>query len=67
MEQQANIRSILAANNIKYMISTVNTNGGSRSKTGSFGLNSAYTYEYYIYVHKNDYEKARYLIANTSR
>ena len=31
---------------------------GSRSRTGSFGVNSACSYEYKIYVKKDDYDKA---------
>ncbi len=67
MEVQANIRNILSANHINYSIKTKNLQASpwyanSRSRTGSFGINSDYTYEYKIYVHKDDYEKAIKLI-----
>ena len=47
MQRQSNIRSILSA---------------SRGRSGSFGVDPNYSYEYHIYVHKNDYENALRLI-----
>ena len=35
---------------------------GMRSRTGTFGQNMDLNYEYIIYVHKKDYEKATYVI-----
>lgn len=60
---QADVREILSANNIPYVIKTTNiTNGKTiglhRGYRGSFGVNHDYSYEYKIYVHKNDYDKA---------
>jgi hypothetical protein len=65
--KQADVRGILSANNIPCVTKTTNiTNGravGSRrGYHGSFGVNQNYSYEYKIYVHKNDYEKAVNLI-----
>lgn len=39
----------------KYDYRVINHNGGnSRARFGSFGMNAEY--EYYLYVHKKDYE-----------
>ena len=66
MERQAEIRSILSANGIDYLIKTINlpNQWGHRS---SLGIHSDCTYEYKIYVHKKDYEKADYLIKQSNR
>ena len=65
MQRQANIRSVLSANGIAYTVRTENLQGssalGGRSR-GSFGVDPNYSYEYHIYVHKNDYENALRLI-----
>ena len=62
------IREILVANQIDYA-QKVNNHAGSwalegtsRGRTGSFGQNKDYQYEYEVYVHKEDYKKAKYLI-----
>ena len=68
MQRQANIRSILSANGIAYTVRTENLQGSSvfggrsRGRSGSFGIDPNYSYEYHIYVHKNDYENALRLI-----
>ena len=61
MEKQAMVKNILDNNGIKYYEKVVNRRSassfgnGTRSRTGSFGEKSSYTYEYIIYVHKNIY------------
>ena len=65
--RQANVRQILASNGIKYSVKVTNLQsstvvGSSRARTGSFGINQNYSYEYKIFVHKNDYENALQLI-----
>ena len=65
--RQANVRQILASNGIKYSVKVTNLQsstvvGSSRARTGSFGINQKYSYEYKIFVHKNDYENALQLI-----
>ena len=60
MQRQANIRSILSANGIAYTVRTENLQGSSA--LGGFGIDPNYSYEYHIYVHKNDYENALRLI-----
>lgn len=67
MNKQSDVRNILAQNNIDYVIKTRNVQGSSafgshRGKYGSVGINQDYSYEYKIYVHKKDYEKAVWLI-----
>ena len=72
MQRQSNIRSILSANGIAYTVRTENLQGssafGGRSRgrsggrSGSFGVDPNYSYEYHIYVHKNDHENALRLI-----
>lgn len=67
-EEQARVRDALAQNGVDYHIKTVNPSARStfaasaRSRTGSFGVNTDCAYQYYIYVHKNDYDRARSLI-----
>ena len=67
MEQQSRVRSILAAGGIPYKVNVTNLQsatvlGSSRARTGSFGIDQSYSYEYKIFVHKNDYEHALQLI-----
>lgn len=67
MKHQADVRDILAANDIDYIVkvtdrqdAAVISRGGARE--GSLGMNQNYAYEYKIYVHKKDYENALRLI-----
>lgn len=67
MEKMSRVREILCQNNIAYAIKTTNLQssssmGSSRSRTGSFGVNQNYSYEYRIFTHKNDYDRAKHLI-----
>ena len=68
MNRQAEIRNILQGANIDYIIRTKNrtetmlVRGGTRAYTGSWGNRQMMDYEYHIYVHKDDYEIALYLI-----
>ena len=67
MNRQAQVRDILSQNGIDYTVKTTNLQaapmvGNSRGRVGSFGVNQNYSYEYKIYVHKKDLEKAAYLI-----
>ena len=63
LKWQAEVRDILSANGIKYVIKTVNLQsapaiGSRRGQIGNFGINQDYSYEYKIYVHKDDYDKS---------
>ncbi len=68
MEEQNRVLGILAQNHIDYRIKTVNSAarstvaGSGRARTGSFGIDMDYAYQYYIYVHKKDYARAQSLI-----
>lgn len=67
-EQQAMLRDILSQNSIKYKVKTLNRkspsaiNFDSRARTGTLMENLSAEYEYKIYVHKKDYEKALSLL-----
>lgn len=65
--EQADVREILSANRIPYVIKTTNLQsspaiGSHRGRIGNFGINQDYSYEYKIYIHKNDYDRASRLI-----
>ena len=68
MEEQNRVRDILAQHRIDYRIRTVNPSARAtfgdvgRSRTGSFGVDTDCAYQYYIYVHRKDYDRARSLI-----
>lgn len=63
MERQARVRDALAANGIEYRVRVKSNTGGlSRSRTVMPGTKMESMYQYYIYVKKDDYEKAKYLI-----
>ena len=62
-KRQGDIRDILSANGIKYVVTVINRQsaavlGSNRARVGSFGINSNFAYEYKIYVNKKDYDKA---------
>lgn len=66
--KQAELRNLLAGNNIKYLIKSRNQKRpspfwtGSIGRTGTFGENLSLEYEYKIYVHKDDYNEAILII-----
>jgi len=62
LQRQAEIREALSAANIKYHLRIVSMDPHSRTRTGMLGLNADYLMEYLFYVHKNDYERAQFLI-----
>lgn len=67
MKRQSEVRDILSQNGIDYTVKTTNLQaapvvGNQRGRTGNFGINQYYSYEYKIYVHKNDFERAVSLI-----
>lgn len=67
MNRQWEIRDILSQNGIDCTVETVNLQaapvaGSRRGQTGSLGINQNCSYEYKIYVHKKDFEKAAALI-----
>lgn len=67
MKRQADVRELLSKNGIHYSITTINLQSPTasaygRGHTGSFGISPEHSYEYKIYVHKKDYDRAKYLI-----
>lgn len=68
MEEQIRVRELLAQNGIDYRVKTVNPSAratagsSSRSRVGSLGVDTDCAYQYYICVHKKDYDRARSLI-----
>jgi len=63
MEHQAKVRDALAANGIDYRVRVKSNTGGlSRSRMVMPGTRMDMMYQYYIYVKKEDYDKAKYLI-----
>lgn len=66
-KKQADVRAILSGNKIPYVIKTTNLQssaviGSHRGRVGNFGIDQDYSYEYKIYVHKDDYDRALRLI-----
>ena len=62
MEECSRIKNILCDNNIEFYIKTSTRDFWNRRRTGSFGVNMNYNYEYKFFVKGSDYEKAIYLI-----
>ncbi len=66
MKRQAEIREILARNKIKYTVKSTNLQSpgffNSDRTRGVFGINQNCSIEYKIYVHRKDYDKAKWLI-----
>ena len=65
MEKFSEVRSLLSINKIKYSYKVINNSssfGSNRGHTGTFGQRIEYSYQYYVYVHKNDYEDALLLM-----
>ena len=57
------MRDALAANGIDYRVHVRSNIGGmSRSRAVAPGMRMDMMYQYYIYVKRADYEKAKYLI-----
>lgn len=66
MQEQSEIRSLLAQQGIKYSIKTINRKSPS-PMTGSFGEDLSKMYEYIFYVHKDDIEKAKHIVYSRDR
>ena len=67
MGRQAEVCNNLSANGIKHTVKVTNLQrtaafGWNRGRVGTFGVNLNHSYEYKIYVHKNDFEYALSLI-----
>ena len=63
MEYQAKVRETLVANGIDYYVRVrSNTGGMGRNRVVVPGMRVDLQYQYYIYVKRTDYEKAKCLI-----
>ena len=68
LNKQAEVRSLLAEHGIEYDYKTIDrkspspVSAGSRARTGTAFEKRETELQYYIYVHKNDYDKARALL-----
>ncbi len=66
-KRQIEVRASLEQHNINYTYKIINRNspllyGGTRLRTGTLGQNLEVTYQFIFYVHKQDYEKAKFVI-----
>ena len=65
IKKQADVREKLSANGIDYIVRVYNSDSANkfgrsrRARYGSFGTDTDYVYQYRIYVHKRDYNKAK--------
>ena len=69
LDEQARVRAILHAEGIDYDMKTRSSQDKGlmstrRGHTGSFGMNMDVYYEYRIFVKKEDYARAEYLLRN---
>ena len=65
MNDRVRVCDILRANGIDYRIKTTNTTSsamGGRRGGSTLGVDMDYAYEYKIYVHKDDHDRALHLI-----
>ncbi len=65
MQEFFHVCDILAANQIEYDYRAVNHAanwGATWGRMGSFGQDPAYEIQYYVYVKRQDYETAKYLL-----
>lgn len=67
IERCTEAREELSRNDILYTYKVIDRNnsqimGTSRSNRGRWGEDTKYSYTYYVYVHKRDYEFASFII-----
>lgn len=73
MHKMAQARDVLSAHGIECIVGTVNlldyggAVGSRRAYTGSFGIDQSIIYEYHLYVNKENYDRAMYLIGCVSQ
>lgn len=60
MEEHYRVRDVLAAEGIPYYVRMDNIGGDVRENWGNTGMNQMSSYEYIIYVRREDYEEAVY-------
>jgi hypothetical protein len=68
IEELSKVRDTLEKEGIKHSYKVVNRSGQwlgrgtRRGEFGSFGMNMNYEKQYAVYVHRKDFEKAKYLV-----
>ncbi|HZK28508.1 MAG TPA: hypothetical protein VFD00_13310 [Thermoclostridium sp.] len=65
IEELSKVRDTLKKEGIKYSYKVLNRSGqwsGRRSRRGTFGINMDYERQYAVYVHRKDFERAKYLV-----
>ena len=68
LDEQVRVRNLLSIHNIEYRVTTENPSaratsaGTRRGRAGGLGVNSDAAYEYKIYVHRKDYQRAKALL-----
>ena len=67
MKRQADICEILSSKGMDYVVKTTNLQssaptGVQRARTGNYGIDQKYSYEYKIYVRKEDFDRVSSLI-----
>lgn len=60
----SNVRECLTVEKIKYDYKVVSHSSHNRGRFGSLGSNINYEKQYYVYVKRGDYKKAKYLVDN---
>jgi hypothetical protein len=67
LKEFSDLRDIVALSGIRYDYKIMDHSSSTRGRFGNLGLNPNYEKQYYLYVHKKDYENAKYIINNRSR
>lgn len=60
LEEFCELRDILAVNHLKYDYRLVNRSHYTRARFGTLGQDLKTETQYYLYVHKKDYENAMF-------
>ena len=68
VERKVKVTELLEEYGIQYKVTvrSRNNNGEARRRSGTFGESRKQVYEYIIYVHRNDYEKAKGVLRMSS-
>jgi hypothetical protein len=69
LKEFSDLRDALIAADIRYDYRQVDRNSSAafssnRARFGTLGQNSKFTIQYYLYVHRKDYEHAMFLTSN---
>jgi hypothetical protein len=62
LEELSKVRECLAMDHLKYDYRVVSHSSRSRGRFGSLGIDMNYDKQYYVYVKRKDYERAKYLV-----